>query len=546
MSWRRAARSRSIARSTVRTTGGATASTVRCCRRRASPRLTTSIARATRLIPVPIEEWHGWLMINASGHAPPVGAFLSGIEPHVADHEPERLVVGATHSYELAANWKLVMENYQECLHCPNIHPELCRVSPPTSGENAVGHDGFWVGGWMDLMPHAADDVGQRRVAHHAAASAAGRRSPASRLHRGAAEPARQPAPGLRDDAPPGADRAGSHGHRVPVALRVRGGGEPTASIHRSPSTSGTSPTVRTGRRARRCSAACRRADTARDRSRPRRTAWPISSASWPAPTSRGLDPRVGGNLGIDRDVARGSGPLAPIGEPHATSPSDPRPADFPGGHRRGHRARSLDRRRVRRPGRRERHDPARPHDDAGRLPRRRRALRHVVRVHRRGRVGRLDRPAARRADRASSGAATGRCSACAQEVAPPAPAAESTTADADGCGGRRRDHPRDADRRPRHHRAGGRRRRGRAVGASTTASSCRRTRRRCSTSTPRAARCSWPPSSTPSGPATSARASATARRSWPRSRPTTRGCRCASSASASTPSAASRPTCSC
>ena len=107
------------------------------------------------LVPVRTEEWHGWVMVNASSDAPPLEDFLAGIEPHVADHEPERLVVGATHTYELATNWKLVVENYQECVHCPHIHPELCRVSPSTSGENHVGHDGFWVGGWQDLMPHA-------------------------------------------------------------------------------------------------------------------------------------------------------------------------------------------------------------------------------------------------------------------------------------------------------------------------------------------------------------------------------------------------------
>jgi Rieske 2Fe-2S family protein len=107
------------------------------------------------LVPVPVEEWHGWVMVNAGGAAAPLAEFLEGIEPRITDHEPERLVVGATHRYELATNWKLIVENYQECFHCPNIHPELCAVSPSTSGENAVGHDGFWVGGWQDLMPHA-------------------------------------------------------------------------------------------------------------------------------------------------------------------------------------------------------------------------------------------------------------------------------------------------------------------------------------------------------------------------------------------------------
>ena len=88
------------------------------------------------LVPVAVEDWHGWIMVNASGTAAPVDEFLDGIGPHLAGHEPERLVVGATHSYELAANWKLIVENYHECFHCPAIHPELCAVSPPTSGEN--------------------------------------------------------------------------------------------------------------------------------------------------------------------------------------------------------------------------------------------------------------------------------------------------------------------------------------------------------------------------------------------------------------------------
>ena len=30
-----------------------------------------------------------------------------------------------THDYDVAANWKVVIENYQECYHCANIHPAL-------------------------------------------------------------------------------------------------------------------------------------------------------------------------------------------------------------------------------------------------------------------------------------------------------------------------------------------------------------------------------------------------------------------------------------
>jgi Rieske 2Fe-2S family protein len=59
-------------------------------------------------------------------------------------------VTAAVHDYDAAANWKILTENYHECYHCPSIHPELCRVSPPKSGENYAA-DGAWVGGWMDL-----------------------------------------------------------------------------------------------------------------------------------------------------------------------------------------------------------------------------------------------------------------------------------------------------------------------------------------------------------------------------------------------------------
>jgi Rieske 2Fe-2S family protein len=75
---------------------------------------------------------------------------LSTLEEIIAPYEPERLVVAGQHEYETGANWKILTENYHECYHCPAIHPELCRVSPPRSGENYAA-PGTWIGGWMDL-----------------------------------------------------------------------------------------------------------------------------------------------------------------------------------------------------------------------------------------------------------------------------------------------------------------------------------------------------------------------------------------------------------
>jgi Rieske 2Fe-2S family protein len=107
------------------------------------------------LVPVRIEEWRGWVMVNASGDAGPLADHLGDLDAELDRWAPERLTVAATHRYELQANWKLPIENYHECFHCPAIHPELCVVSPPSSGDNSIGHRGLWVGGWMVL----ADDA---------------------------------------------------------------------------------------------------------------------------------------------------------------------------------------------------------------------------------------------------------------------------------------------------------------------------------------------------------------------------------------------------
>jgi len=102
------------------------------------------------LIELPVREWHGLVFVDGGAQAEPLDESLATLAGLVAPYEPERLLTVARHEYEVAANWKILTENYHECYHCPVIHPELCRVSPPKSGENYAAQ-GTWVGGWMDL-----------------------------------------------------------------------------------------------------------------------------------------------------------------------------------------------------------------------------------------------------------------------------------------------------------------------------------------------------------------------------------------------------------
>ena len=106
------------------------------------------------LIAARIHEWHGWIFVNPDGGAPAFEAYAGNLDELLSAWEPERLFVGASHDYVIEANWKTITENYHECYHCPSIHPALCAVTPPDSGEN-FAHDGLWVGGSMVLKDFA-------------------------------------------------------------------------------------------------------------------------------------------------------------------------------------------------------------------------------------------------------------------------------------------------------------------------------------------------------------------------------------------------------
>src|SRR6266542_1201290 len=118
-------------------------------------RLAVQVCDVGVLVGLPLEVWHGFVMVNASGDAAPLGQHLGALDELVTAYRPERLVAMASHEYLPSANWKVLCENYHECYHCPRIHPELCRVSPPGSGRN-YDLPGAWVGGSMDLREQAA------------------------------------------------------------------------------------------------------------------------------------------------------------------------------------------------------------------------------------------------------------------------------------------------------------------------------------------------------------------------------------------------------
>jgi Rieske 2Fe-2S family protein len=130
-------------------------------------RLDGSLKSATRFSEVPgfdaadyplralrVEEWGGWAFLNISGDGPPLADWLGNLAELCTAWDPAALTIQARQEYVVQANWKTIVENYCECYHCPSIHPELCRVSPPDSGV-PVEPTGLWIGGHLDLADHA-------------------------------------------------------------------------------------------------------------------------------------------------------------------------------------------------------------------------------------------------------------------------------------------------------------------------------------------------------------------------------------------------------
>ncbi|HYU71658.1 MAG TPA: aromatic ring-hydroxylating dioxygenase subunit alpha [Ktedonobacteraceae bacterium] len=90
------------------------------------------------LLPVALEVWEGLVWLNLSETPEPIEQQIYGpiIERFVGSYERfahydvRHLKSGKTISYAVQANWKIVLENFQECYHCGPVHPEFCRYFP--------------------------------------------------------------------------------------------------------------------------------------------------------------------------------------------------------------------------------------------------------------------------------------------------------------------------------------------------------------------------------------------------------------------------------
>ncbi len=95
--------------------------------------------------------WQGYVFVNlAAEPATSLREFLEQQTDRPLQYERWRmdeLRTARRTVVEVEANWKILHENYNECLHCPTVHPELSAVAP-TYGKGLVIEEGRAEGDW--------------------------------------------------------------------------------------------------------------------------------------------------------------------------------------------------------------------------------------------------------------------------------------------------------------------------------------------------------------------------------------------------------------
>ena len=95
-------------------------------------------------------EWGGLVFVRTAVEGPGLAEQLGEAARRLRPWSLDRLRIAETRTYEVGANWKLIVQNFSECLHCPIIHPQLQRLSHYLSGDNFPATPGA-VGSTMDL-----------------------------------------------------------------------------------------------------------------------------------------------------------------------------------------------------------------------------------------------------------------------------------------------------------------------------------------------------------------------------------------------------------
>ena len=97
-----------------------------------------------------VHVWGGFVFINLDTNPVAFEVQMEALIGKFADWRMDELRMAHHIKYELNCNWKLILQNYQECYHCPGVHPLLSQLTPVQSAQHDASM-GAVIGGFMDL-----------------------------------------------------------------------------------------------------------------------------------------------------------------------------------------------------------------------------------------------------------------------------------------------------------------------------------------------------------------------------------------------------------
>ena len=121
----------------------------------------------------PVELWEGFIFIHygfpdvpaRDGDEPePFAEMYAPLIGRLSQWNMESLKSHQRISYDVKANWKYIFQNFNECYHCPTIHPMLNKYTSYTSAENDLV-EGPFLGGFLNITSGGSMTVSGRTCA---------------------------------------------------------------------------------------------------------------------------------------------------------------------------------------------------------------------------------------------------------------------------------------------------------------------------------------------------------------------------------------------
>ena len=110
--------------------------------------------------------WDGHVFINLAESPSPLAEHLGELPSRFAPWRMSELKMVHRAEYNVKANWKLIVQNYNECLHCPIIHPLLNRMHHYLGASNIPSTDTYCGGamGFKEGIETLSVDGHRRRA----------------------------------------------------------------------------------------------------------------------------------------------------------------------------------------------------------------------------------------------------------------------------------------------------------------------------------------------------------------------------------------------